>query len=303
MTREQITLRSAIASLTINARRIIAGLRSGGHVSTRAGASVEFDRYRAYQPGDDLRHLDWRVFARSDRLVLKRARLETTLDVLFMIDASGSMSFSSGGKWGSKFELVTAIAQALAWLAVESGDRISACSCIENDTKLCSFRAGGAGLAQVNKLLVSPAVSGRRLKLDVAAGVITAATQRPGLIVLLSDLLDPPEHFQRSIGQFRHAGHDVLVIQVLDRSERLFDVPDEVRFEDLEGGHHRRLHTKAVREDYLNALSTHQNTILTTCRELHVDHILVDPHESPIGLLRSILQHRSGGSGSSRQTG
>ena len=303
MARDQITLRSAIANLCINARRIITGLRSGGHVSTRAGASVEFDRYRAYQPGDDLRHLDWRVFARSDRLVLKRARLETTLDVLFMIDASGSMSFSSGGEWGSKFDLTRAIGQALAWLAVESGDRVSACSCIESDTRLCSFRAGGSGLAQVNELLDTPAVSGQTLNLDIAAGVVTSSTQRPGLVVLLSDLLDPPEYFQRSVGQLRHAGHDVLVIQVLDRAERVFDVPDEVQLQDLEGNSHRRLHSKAVRKDYLDALQRHQNTILATCRGLHVDHILVDPHESPIALLRSILQHRSGGSGSSRRTG
>ena len=137
MTREQVLLRSAVSNLTVHARRIIEGLRAGGHVSTRAGSSVEFDRYRGYQPGDDIRHLDWRVFARSERLVLKRARLETTLDVLLVIDASGSMAFDSGGSWGSKFDLAAAIAQALAWLAVESGDRVSACRCTETDTKMC----------------------------------------------------------------------------------------------------------------------------------------------------------------------
>jgi uncharacterized protein (DUF58 family) len=220
-----------------------------------------------------------------------------------MIDASGSMSFSSDGEWGSKFDMAITIAEALAWLAAASGDRIAACSCIDDDTKMCSFRSGVSGLAQVRELLSIPAVDGRKLKIDVAVDVITNSTHRPGLIIILSDLLDSPERFQKAVGQLRHAGHDVLVIQVLDRAERLFNVPDEVRLMDLEGSHHRRLHTKAIRDDYLEALANHQTTILTTCRGLHVDHILVDPHESPIALLRSMLQHRSGNTGSSRRTG
>jgi len=303
MTREQIKLRSAISNLTVHARRIIEGLRAGGHVSTRAGASVEFDRYRGYQPGDDLRHLDWRVFARSERLVIKRARLETTLDVLLLVDVSGSMSFGSGGSWGSKFELATAIAGALAWLSVESGDRVSACRCAGVDTDICLPRAGGAGLAQVMELLKSPATSGTRLTFDEVSRVVVAVTQRPGLVILLSDLLDPPESFQKGIGQLRHAGHDVLVIQVLDRAERLFDVPDEVRLEDLEGASNRRLHARAVRDDYLDALNRHQTSILRTCRGLHVDHMLVDPHDSPIPALRAMLQQRSGSHESPRRTG
>jgi uncharacterized protein (DUF58 family) len=299
VTRDQATLRSAISDLQLHAQRIVEGLRAGGHASKRAGASVEFDRYRAYQPGDDLRHLDWRVFARSERLVLKRSQLETTLDVMLLMDASGSMSFGSGGDWGTKYDLVSSIAQAIAWLATESGDRIAAFRCADSTLDSCALRSGPVGLAQALRVIDSPAMNGQKVHLAEAASHIVSLTHRSGLVVVLSDLLDPPERFAQAIGKLRHHGHDVLVIQVLDNAERTFDVSEEVRLEDLEGGVSRRLNARVVRDDYLEALNQHQKSILASCRSLHVDHVLVDPHESPIPMLRAVIQRRN----SPRQTG
>lgn len=300
---DQVSLRSALAGLDIGARRIVDGVRAGGHASARAGGSVEFDRYRAYQPGDDLRHLDWRVFARSERLVLKRARLETTLDVIMILDASASMLFDSGGTWGSKFDLARSTLQAITWLAVEAGDRVTCCRCTDATEVPMAPRSGAAGLLKVMEVMEDPADRGVSIDLDEASLAVTQGISRPGLVVLGSDLLDDPVHFQRAAGRLRHAGHDVLVIQVLDRAERRFEVPDEARLRDLEGSQDRRLNARSVRDDYLEALHAHQQEILRSCRGLHVDHILIDPHESPVPVLRSMMQHRSGRQGSSRRTG
>lgn len=303
MSREQVALRSALSNLDLRARRIVDGIRTGGHSSVRAGAAVEFDRHQAYQPGDDLRHLDWRVFARSERLVLKRARMDTALDVMMMLDASGSMLFESGGEWGSKHDLGSAVLQALAWVATEAGDRVAACHCGSTAVTPSTLRSGAPGLSAVMEMLQQSARQGESLDIETASISLVNTTQRPGLVMLCSDLLDAVSGFQQAMGRLRHAGHDVLVLQVLDHAEQVFDVPDEVRLENMEGTGGRRLSAGSVREDYLDALHAHQEQILQTCRGLHVDHILLDPHVSPVPALRSVMQHRTRPSGASTRAG
>ncbi|MCH2135403.1 MAG: DUF58 domain-containing protein [Phycisphaerales bacterium] len=299
----QAALRSALDGLDVRARRIIDGIRSGAHPSNRAGAAVEFDRHRAYQPGDDLRHLDWRVFARSDRLVLKRARMETALDVMFMMDGSGSMQFESGGVWGSKQELASAVAEALAWLAADSGDRVAACPCHVSAPQPTAMSGGVDGLSNVVHMLSRTPANGLKMDLDASAQVVVRCMRHPGLVLICSDLLDPNIAFRRALGRLRHAGHDVLVLQILDQSERLFDVPEQVLLQDLEGGGSHRVTAAHIRDDYLRVLQAHQDEILSVCRGLHVDHVLLDPHESPIPALRELLQRRSGGTGMTSLSG
>lgn len=295
MKTNRAVLRSALNDLELRARRIVEGLRAGGHASPRAGGTVEFDRHRAYQPGDDLRHLDWKVYARSDRLVLKRARLESTLDVFFLLDVSGSMAFESGGAWGSKHTLASSVVQALSWLAIDSGDRVAVMRCAGDTPDPVSLQGGSSGLQRAIERTSIDVQHGQRFDAEQAAATLTTAVNRPGLVVLVSDLLETPKDVQDCLGHLRFHGHDVLVLQVLDQAEQHFNVPDEVRLVDLEGSMQQRVHARVLRDDYLSALATHQRAVKQACRHLHVDHVLLDPHESPVPALQALL-HRRGGS-------
>ncbi len=284
-----------MSGLDLRARRIVEGLRAGSHVSPRAGGAVEFDRHRPYQPGEDLRHLDWKVFARSDRLVLKRARMETSVDISFLVDTSGSMSFGSTPDAGSKFQLASSITQALAWLAVDAGDQISVWRCGDPINQACASRGGPVGLQNTIETLQGMTIDDQELNFHTLGEVVTAHLQRPSLIVVVSDLFAPNNDVQRCLGQLRHAGHDVIVIQVVDQAEREFLVPDEVRLEDLESGTAMRVRAQTVREEYLEAWRQHQQFMESVCHGLSIDRALVEPQSSPVPALQAILRARQGG--------
>ena len=300
---DQAALRAAFGGLELRARRIVEGLRSGGHVSPRAGGAVEFDRHRAYQPGDELRHLDWKVFARSDRLVLKHARMETTLDVLFLLDDSGSMAFGSNGVWGTKFELATAIAHALAWLAVDAGDRVAGWQCVDVQSTSTTPRGGLVGLSQMTDSCGGSPSEGDVVDLPAIGRMLVSAVQRPSLIIVLSDMFATQDELERFFGRLRHAGHDVLLLQILDGAEQRFEVPEEARLVDLEGSNNVRIQARSLRDAYLEALGRHQDFIRDVCRRLQVEHQVLDPHQSPIPELRRLLHRRAAGLSAARTVG
>ena len=292
MTSSAATLRAALHSLELRARQIVEGLRAGGHASPRPGGNVEFDRHRAYQPGDPIRHLDWKVFARSDRLVLKHARMETTLDVLFVLDVSGSMAFGSDGEWGTKADLARVITRALAWLAVDSGDRVSCWACPGQDTTVPPPRSGPTGLAQVVASSDAPVQSGTVFDPTAVAVRLTDALSRPHLVILVSDCFVDPTTLGNYLARLRHAGHDVMVLQIMDKAERELSLPSEARLVDLEQIGIQHVQTKAIREDYLTAVAEHLGAIRERCDQLHVDLAMFDPHKSPIGTLQALLNTR-----------
>jgi uncharacterized protein (DUF58 family) len=264
---------------------------------------VEFDRHRSYEPGDELRHIDWKVFARSDRLVLKHARMETTLDVQFLLDDSGSMLFGSQGAWGTKFELATAVIHALAWLAVDAGDRVAGWQCVNMQSTSPQPRGGVVGLSQITDSCGGEASQGDAVDLQSISSMLVSAVQRPSLVVVVSDLFETHTSLERFLGQIRHAGHDVLLLQVLDQAERFFEVPPEARLVDLEGSTSVRVQARSLREEYLSALERHQSFITDTCQRLQIDHLVLDPHQSPVPDLRSLLHRRAEGLSTGRTLG
>lgn len=304
MTPDQAALRAAFGGLELRARRIVEGLRSGGHVSPRAGGAVEFDRHRAYEPGDELRHLDWKVFARSDRLVLKHARMETTLDVLFVLDDSGSMAFGSNGGWGTKFELATAVAHALAWLAVDAGDRVAGWQCVAVQSTSTTPRGGIVGLSQMTESCGGSPSEGDAVDLPAIARMLVSAVQRPSLIIVLSDLFATHDELERFLGRLRHAGHDVLLLQILDGAEQRFEVPEEARLVDLEGlTESVRIQARSLRDAYMKAFDRHQDFIKEICQRLQIEHLVLDPHHSPVPELRRLLHRRAAGLSAARTVG
>ncbi len=295
-----------LASFDLRARMIAEGVTSGMHRSPYQGPAVEFAEHRGYVPGDDLRHLDWKVFARTDRLTIKRFRQETTLDVLILVDASGSMSYGSlevkqgwGGTTASgsrrrwtKFDHAVATAAALAYLCLQQRDRVG----------LATFATGiGASLRRsssrdqwrsIVKVLAGEPLGGVA---DLPTSLEFALAQNPGrlLVAVVSDLLGPVEPLRQALAICRHRHLDVMLLQTLDRQELRFSLDESAPFVGLEGEPAIEADPRAIRRDYLSALRDHLEAVHHAARSFGFDHLVMDTHDSVGPALAALLARRN----------
>lgn len=228
------TERMNLEGLVFTARSVVDGLYAGGHVSARHGGGVEFQDYRAYSPGDDLRGIDWKVFGRTDRYYLKRYRHETDLNLHVALDCSASMGFAAldrrGARTVTKFEVARQVAAALLMLVLRQGDRAGLAMLGAGARDRIAPAGGGAHLrrlmAGLDQAHTDPAGTGKRGANDngnrIAHGLVQlqASLTRRGVVVVISDLLDQPDEIFAGIDRLRFAGSEVVLVQVL--------APDEV---------------------------------------------------------------------------
>ncbi len=269
-----------LASMELRARAIVEGHYSGQHRSPYRGASVEFADHRQYSHGDELRHLDWKLYGRSDRFFVKEYDAETNLSVYLVVDSSASMGYPPQGDGGTvtlgdcpcdKLACASFLAAGLAYLAYRQRDAggLMTFDTAVRDMLVPLTQRGH--LQRVFEVLERLEPGGET---DTAASLerVGALAKRRGLIVLLSDLLDEPEPLLRALQHFRHRGHDVIVFQVLDRSELDFDFRGPLVVQDLETG--RRLATDAseVRGEYVSAMADHLRLLKEGCRSHRIDH-------------------------------
>ena len=231
------------------------GLHGGRHRSPLRGASSTFAQHREYVPGDDIRHLDWRLMARSDRNILREYEEETDLRLWIVLDASASMAFTSG-EW-SKLEYSTWLAAALARVAcdqndgfglfVHYGDRLE---------RPLPTRSGESHWQALCRHLAEIEAAGEG---DPGAGLQEAGSQLEGrgLVVWISDFLGSPEAASQSAGILRRAGQDLIMLRPLDHAEIDFPFERNTRFEGLEGGQMLRLDPKSVRQAYQEEFEAH----------------------------------------------
>jgi len=243
---------AALEGLDLKARYVMEGFLSGLHESPFHGFSVEFSDYRNYQPGDDLRHLDWRLFARSDRLCIKRYMLETNARFYVLCDTSASMEYRGQGAWGSKLEVARILAAALAWFLLRQNDAAGMITLGGADDTPQFIRPSqrpsqfGLVLRQLEALRPSGGACLARL-LQHAARLV----HRRSIILFFSDLLEPSEEVALGFKQLRFHGHDCIIFQILDRDEVEFPFSEPRVFEDLESGLRRAVTPAAARENYL----------------------------------------------------
>ena len=256
-----------LAPFELRARMLVDGLGSGLHASPRQGQAVEFSEHRPYVPGDSLRHLDWKVFGRSDRLVVKRYEQETDLDVVVMVDASASMRFGSiptkpgwGGtdagrdslQW-TKFDCAAAITVALAHLCLEQRDRVGMVAYAQD---VCAQvkRAGSHGQwRSIVQALATVSVQGQANPARAIDQVIATLSSR-SLLFVLSDFMHPLDTLRDALAKARFRGHDVVLARTLDRQEIRFPLEGLRRFEDMEGGAPLEADAETVRQAYLAEL-------------------------------------------------
>ena len=284
---------ATLEGLDFKARYIMEGFLAGLHDSPFHGFSVEFSDYRNYQPGDDLRHLDWRLFARTDRLCIKRYMQETNVRFYVLCDTSASMLYRGARAWGSKLECAKVLAAALTWFLLRQNDAAGMVT-LNGESEIPEFirpsqrpTQFGLMLRQLDTLQAAGGACLSRL-LQHAARLV----HRRSVILFFSDLLEPSEEVAVGFKQLRFLGHEVLVFQVLDGDELEFPFAEAKLFEDLETGMRRSVSPGPAREKYLARFELFMEGHRQLFRQLEMSHCLVRTDENPWRALALFLAAR-----------
>ncbi len=224
---------AALGHLELVARWIVDGFITGLHRSPRKGFSVEFAEHRPYQPGDDLRYLDWRIAARADRWVVKQFEEETNARAVVVLDVSRSMQWTGDAARLTKLAYAERLAAAIALLLIRQRDAVGL---VRFDADLRNVVPPRAQRAQWRRLVAALDEDGGGSESNVAAALMQAGriVRRPGFVVLLSDLLVDPQPVADAARTLRARGHEVLVVQIMDPAERDFLEAGEALYRDPE---------------------------------------------------------------------
>ena len=253
-----------VKNLQWRAKVIVEGFLTGLHRSPYHGFSVEFTEYRAYSPGDDLRFLDWKLLARTDREYVKRFEDETNLRCSFLLDASRSMGYGSIGY--TKFDYARTLTATLAYFLARQRD---AAGLVTFDEQIGEFLPARYRPGHLRRLLMSleRSVSGQSTDLAAPLDQIARAVRKRGLIVLISDLLAPAEMVTKQLGQLRALGHEVILLRILDPTETDFQFNEAAIFQDAETGRELYVDPASVRRAYASRFTAHAETLVQTCRD------------------------------------
>jgi uncharacterized protein (DUF58 family) len=283
-----------LASLELRAKMIVEGVHHGQHRSPYSGVSTEFAQHRAYVPGDDLRRLDWKVYARSDKLQVKQYQQETSLDLVVLVDSSGSMAYGSrsfgeasgvgrdrgprGEAEWTKFDHATALAAALAYITLQQGDRVGMVVFADEIRSIVN-RSGAKGTwRQIVDVLSLHPVDKPTSLARLMDQTLSKVSNRC-LFAVVSDFFDDTGAIRTALARVKHRGHDLICFQVLDRAEETFDFADATPFVGLEGEPTLRVDPRGLRESYLAALGEHNRELARACRGLGFDYHKVSTHE------------------------
>lgn len=257
-----------IKNLQLRAKVVVEGFYSGLHRSPFHGFSTQFSEYRQYVQGDDLRYVDWKLYARTDRHYIKRFEDETNLRCYLLVDRSRSMEFGSLGY--SKADYATTLAATLAYFLNRQRDAVGLLTFAEElgEYVPARYRPG-----HFHRLLVSleTPLSGRSTNLVSPIRQMAELTRRRSLVVMISDLLADPEGLDKNLGLLRSCGHEVIVFQVMDPAELEFQFDQPALFEDLESGQKVYVDPAAARQQYLEGLERHEAVIKRACENHGID--------------------------------
>ena len=262
-----------LSNLQLLARRVVEGFITGLHQSPYHGFSVEFAEHRPYMPGDSIRHIDWKVYARTDRYVIKRFEEETNLKGYLLLDRSASMAFTSTDF--TKLQYGIHLCAALSYLMLEQRDAVGLALFDDQLRTLLPPRSVRSYLSQILKELDSTEPSGQT---GVAEALhrVAERMKRRGLIVLVSDLIDEPQEIISGLKHFRYDGHEVIVFQILDPLEMSFAFPRDARFRDLETDERIVSQPWHLRQAYQKEMNRFLDELKAGCRENGVDYALFE---------------------------
>jgi uncharacterized protein (DUF58 family) len=267
-----------IADLQVLARMVVEGFCSGLHQSPHKGLSVEFKQHRPYVHGDDLRYLDWRIFGKSDRYFIREYEAETNLRATLLVDASGSMAYggeprtdaAASGRL-SKYDYAIRLAACLAYLMLAQQDAVGL---ILFDTAIRKFVPPRSTPRHMQALIdaLTRQPTGGETSLGTVFPRMVPKLHRRGLLIVLSDCFDEVNSLLRALAQFRHAGHEVIVLQLWHRDELEFPFTRWTRFDCLETpGRSHLVDPASLRAGYLEKLGEYRDALRGGCRKHLVD--------------------------------
>ena len=261
-----------LQNLELKARLIVEGYIAGLHRSPYHGFSVEFAEYRPYMPGDSIKTIDWKVYAKTDRTYVKVFEEETNLIANLLVDKSGSMGFPVGGT--TKLAYAGMLAASLTYLLVRQQDAVGLCVFDDTVRRLIPHRSVRKQLFQILQTLegIEP---GARTSISPALHEMAERMSRRGLVVLISDLIDDPEKVLMGLKHFRHRQHEVIVFHVLDPRELDVDYKEEVEFEDLETGERLRVEPAFLRDQFRRDVRAWIDKLERGCRNHQIDYHLL----------------------------
>ena len=273
-----------VAKLELRARLVVEGFVSGMHRSPYRGFSVEFAQHREYVPGDDLRYLDWKIFAKSDRYYIKEFEEETNLRAHLFVDQSESMAYGHDGGM-SKFAYGATATAALAFLIQQQSDAVGLTLFTDEVARTVPPKNTRANLGNILKAL-SEATPTSRSRIGGVLHELAAQLRQRGMVMIFSDLFDDADTVLRGLRALTQRGHDVVVFHVLDRDEVEFPFERMTMFEGLEQMPELLVDPRSLREAYLQEIDGFQERIRKGCLGQKIDYVrLVD--DQPLDVVLS----------------
>jgi len=279
-----------MGSLELAARIVVDGAQAGAHRSVRRGGGTEFQQHRPYHPGDDLKYLDWKLLARTDRLHTRQFREATRLDAMLVLDTSASMAFPETGV--AKLGYAAILAASLARVIITQGD---ACGLLTASDGRLDYLPARGGRPQLRTLTGRISALTGHGAWDAARAIGRGAELlgRRGVLLVLSDFYDDEEGTRAALTRAARGGHDVAMLQLLADAELTLPARGEVEFQDLESGARRVVHARAAAESYAAAVHAFVTRCRTGASRAGVDHHLATTADAPASVLRAFLLRRN----------
>lgn len=280
-------LLARIADLPLLARTVVDGFLHGLHRSARKGLSLDFAEHRPYQPGDDLRRIDWKAYARTDRFYVKEYDADTNAACVIALDCSGSMDYAAAGV--NKFVYGRMLAASLAWLAQRHGDRVGLATFGDRLRDVIP-----PGTRHLQLILHALGRAGAGGESDIAAAVDRVAdlASRPGIVVLITDCYEEPSALGRAVDTLRARSHDVLLFHLIDPVEAEFSFDAPLVFEDGERGTRLPIRPEDAREKYLALWRAHRAALDGRMAAAGVDYVALATDRPLDAALHTYLDHR-----------
>lgn len=283
-----------IGSLELIAREVVEGLRVGQHKSPLQGFSTEFAQHRQYVPGDSMRSIDWRVYAKTERYYVKLYEAETNFTANLLLDASRSMHYGSGAV--TKLEYAKYMAASIAHLIVEQSDSVGL-AVFDDELRDYVQPKGSKSIIRDIAEHLENVTPEPRTNIAALLNEFAQRMKRRGFVMLFSDLFDNVEDFLSGLNHLRFRGHNVTVFQLMDPYELEFPFGGTVKFKGLEMEGIISTQPKRIREAYLSEVRHFLRQIRSACERNRIDHVLVDTSRPVDVVISEYLLRRSRGGG------